>query len=96
MVSGRARVSFRHRRHPRRAATGAGGRGRTGRAPRRRRATIRQYLQAGLVDEMHLAISTFPLDRGESLFAGIDLLKLGYQCAEHVSIPAALHMVLRK
>jgi dihydrofolate reductase len=59
-------------------------------------ATIRQYLQGGLVDEMHLAISPVLLGRGESLLAGIDLLKLGYQCAEQVTSPAALHVVVRK
>ena len=40
-----------------------------------------------LVDEMYLAISPVLLDRGESLFAGIDLLKLGYHCAEQVTSP---------
>ncbi len=59
-------------------------------------ATIRQYLQAGLVDELHVAVSPIILGSGESLFAGIDLLKLGYKCAERVTSPAALHMVLTK
>jgi dihydrofolate reductase len=59
-------------------------------------ATIRQYLQAGLVDEMHLAISPVLLGHGESLFAGIDLLQLGYQCVEQVTSPASLHVLLRK
>jgi dihydrofolate reductase len=59
-------------------------------------ATIRQYLQAGLVDEMHIAVSPIILGDGESLFAGIDLLKLGYKCTEHVTSPAALHAVLTK
>jgi dihydrofolate reductase len=59
-------------------------------------ATIRQYLQAGLVDEMHLAISPVLLGRGESLLAGIDLLQLGFKCTEQVTSPAALHVVLRK
>lgn len=59
-------------------------------------ATIRQYLQAGLVDEMHLAVSPVILGSGESLLAGLDLLKLGYRCAEQVTTPAALHAVLVK
>ncbi|MCI0539179.1 MAG: dihydrofolate reductase family protein [Verrucomicrobiales bacterium] len=59
-------------------------------------ATIRQYLQAGLVDELHVAISPIILGSGESLFAGVDLLKLGYKCTEHVASPAALHAVLTK
>jgi dihydrofolate reductase len=59
-------------------------------------ATIRQYLRAGLVDEMHLAISPVLLGSGEHLLAGIDALKLGYQCAEHVTTKAATHVVLTK
>ena len=59
-------------------------------------ATIRQYLQAGLVDEMHLTISPVLLGRGESLLAGIDLLQLGYRCTEQVTTPAALHVVVKK
>src|SRR5580698_6340056 len=45
-------------------------------------ATIRQYLQAGLIDEMHLAVAPAILGDGEALFAGIDLVKLGYKCTE--------------
>lgn len=59
-------------------------------------ATVRQYLQAGLIDELHVAVSPIILGGGENLFARIDLLKLGYQCTEHVVSPAALHAVLRK
>ena len=58
--------------------------------------TVRQYLQAGLVDEMHLAISPTLLGQGESLLAGIDLTRLGFRCTEHVSTPAAMHVVLTK
>jgi dihydrofolate reductase len=59
-------------------------------------ATIRQYLQAGLIDQLHLAISPIILGSGESLLGGIDLLKLGYRCTEHATSPAALHVVLTK
>jgi len=59
-------------------------------------ATIRQYLQAGLIDQLHLAISPVILGSGENLLAGIDLLKLGYKCTGHVTSPAALHVVLSK
>ncbi len=59
-------------------------------------ATIRQYLQAGLIDQLHVAISPAVLGNGESLFAGLDLLKLGYKCTEHVTSPAAMHVVLTK
>jgi dihydrofolate reductase len=59
-------------------------------------ATIRQYLRAGLVDEMHLAIAPVVLGRGEALFAGIDLPGLGYHCTEHVGTAGAMHVVLTR
>jgi dihydrofolate reductase len=59
-------------------------------------ATIRQYLQAGLVDQLHIAVSPVVLGSGESLFAGIDLLKLGYKVTERVTSPIAMHVVLTK
>jgi len=59
-------------------------------------ATIRQYLRAGLIDELHLAISPILLGSGERLFAGIDLPKLGYQCTEHVPTASVTHVVIRK
>ncbi|MEO6567954.1 MAG: dihydrofolate reductase family protein [Opitutaceae bacterium] len=59
-------------------------------------ATIRQYLREGLIDEMHIAISPILLGSGESLFGGINTLKLGYRCVEHVATPAATHVVLRR
>ena len=57
-------------------------------------ATVRQYLTAGLVDEMHLAIAPVLLGSGEHLLAGIDLVKLGFTCVEHVPGAAATHIVL--
>jgi dihydrofolate reductase len=59
-------------------------------------ATIRQYLTAGLIDEMHIAISPVLLGRGEHLFAGIDLPALGFRVAEHVASDAATHVVLSR
>jgi dihydrofolate reductase len=59
-------------------------------------ATIRQYLSAGLIDEMHLAISPILLGSGEHLLEDIDMPKLGYHCTEHVPTPAATHIVLTK
>jgi dihydrofolate reductase len=59
-------------------------------------ATIRQYLQAGLIDEMHLAISPTLLGRGEALLAGIDLTAQGFRCTEHVGTAKAQHVVLTK
>ena len=55
-----------------------------------------QYLQAGLIDEIHLVASPTVLGSGERLLEGIDLLKLGYHCKEHVMSTAAMHVVLAK
>ena len=57
-------------------------------------ATIRQYLSAGLIDEMHLAIAPVLLGSGEHLLAGIDAPRLGYECVEHVATPNATHVVI--
>jgi dihydrofolate reductase len=59
-------------------------------------ATIRQYLQAGLIDEMHVAISPVLLGSGEHLFEGLNMLALGYQCTEHMTSAKAMHFVLAK
>jgi dihydrofolate reductase len=59
-------------------------------------ATIRQYLCAGLIDEMHLAISPVILGSGEHLLTGIDLPELGYQISEHVAIESATHVVVTR
>ncbi len=59
-------------------------------------ATVRQYLTAGLIDELHLAMSPALLGRGESLLAGIDLVSLGYRCSEHAASELATHVVLTK
>jgi dihydrofolate reductase len=59
-------------------------------------ATIRQCLQAGLVDAMHFAIAPVLLGSGENLLGGLDLPALGYACAEHVASAAATHVTLTK
>jgi dihydrofolate reductase len=59
-------------------------------------ATIRQYLHAGLIDEMHIAISPVVLGSGEPLFAGIDVARLGYRCSAHTATPNATHVVISK
>ena len=58
--------------------------------------TIRQYLQAGLVDEMHLAISPLFLGSGEHLMAGVDLPALGYACTQHVASEKATHVIVTR
>jgi dihydrofolate reductase len=59
-------------------------------------ATIREYLAARLIDEIHLVISPVLLGRGEHLLAGIDTVSLGYKCSEHASSDNATHVVLTK
>jgi dihydrofolate reductase len=58
--------------------------------------TVRQYILAGHVDEIHLAISPVVLGQGEALFAGIDLRALGYTTVEHVPTERATHVVLAR
>jgi dihydrofolate reductase len=59
-------------------------------------ATIREYLEARLLDELHLAVSPVLLGRGENLFSGLDLPSLGYGVTEHVPTEHATHVVLGK
>ena len=59
-------------------------------------ATVRQYLEAGLVDEMHLAVSPVLLGTGEPLFTGLDLLALGYRCSKCVPGARAVHYSIIK
>lgn len=58
--------------------------------------TVRQYLEARLIDELHIAISPRLLGSGEHLLYGIDLPALGYVCTSHVPTEAATHVVLSK
>ena len=58
--------------------------------------TVRQYLRAGAIDEMHLAVSPVVLGQGEALFAGIDLPALGFHVTEHQATEHATHIVLSR
>lgn len=58
--------------------------------------TIRQYLEAGLIDELHVAISPTLLGTGEHLLYGLDLPALGYECTSHVPTAGATHIVLTR
>lgn len=58
--------------------------------------TVRQYLQARAIDELHLAVSPVLLGRGESLFAGLDLPGLGYRVADSVPTELATHLVVTR
>ena len=59
-------------------------------------ATVRAYLRAGLIDELHLAQSPVLLGSGESLFSGLDLPSLGYRCVERVPSAKTTHLVLAR
>ena len=59
-------------------------------------AAVRAFLQADLVDEVHLAQSPVILGSGESLFSGLDLLSLGYRCVERVPSAKTTHLVLAR
>jgi len=58
--------------------------------------TIRQYLRARLIDDLHLAVSPVLLGAGENLFAGLDLRALGYACVNHVATPSAVHLTVQR
>lgn len=58
--------------------------------------TIRQYLLAGLIDELHIAIAPVLLGRGERLFDGVGLRASGYECVQFVGSEKATHVVLRR
>ena len=59
-------------------------------------ATVRQYLRAGLIDELHLALRPVLLGSGEHLFRDIDAHALGYECTRHVAGERAMHVYLHK
>lgn len=59
-------------------------------------ATLRAYLNAGLVDEMHVAIAPVLLGSGEHLWSGLDLPAAGYACSEHVATEKTTHVVLTR
>jgi len=59
--------------------------------------TIRQYLRAKLIDELHLVLSPVLLGRGESLFEDLDMRALGYECVRHTpGSRAVAHVILQK
>jgi len=58
--------------------------------------TVRQYLQARLIDELVLAVRPIVLGEGEALFGDLDLRALGYEAAGFVMGERAMHVTLRK
>ena len=59
-------------------------------------ATMRPYLHAGLIDELHLALRPVLLGAGEHLLGGIDLRSLGCECVKQVPGERATHVFLRR
>jgi dihydrofolate reductase len=59
-------------------------------------ATIRHYLKARLIDELHLAVRPILLGSGENLMQGLDLHTLGYECVKSVAGERANHIFLQK
>jgi dihydrofolate reductase len=57
---------------------------------------VRQYLRAGLIDDLHFALSPVALGEGEAMYAGIDLPSLGYRVTEHHATEHATHIVLTR
>jgi dihydrofolate reductase len=58
--------------------------------------TVRQFLQAGLIDEMHLAVRPVLLGSGENLLNDIDLRASGYEIVKHIHGERAMHVFIRK
>ena len=58
--------------------------------------TVRQYLQAGLVDSVHLAFAPVLLGQGEALFHGVDLRALGFSVTDHQHSEYATHITLER
>jgi dihydrofolate reductase len=58
--------------------------------------TIRQFLEADYIDEMHLAVAPVFLGCGENLFAGVDLPKLGFTETQTFYGKGAAHVILKK
>ena len=57
---------------------------------------VRQYLRAGLIDELHLVITNKLLGSGERLFDGTDNLARDYDCVETVGSETVTHVRLVK
>lgn len=58
--------------------------------------TVRQYLCAGLVDELHLAVRPVLLGTGENLWRDMNMHALGYECTNYMAGERAVHVFLRK
>jgi len=59
-------------------------------------ATVRQFLRARLIDDLHLPLRPVLMGSGEKLWDGIDMHALGYECANTIAGERATHLFLRK
>jgi dihydrofolate reductase len=59
-------------------------------------ATVREYLRARLIDELHLAMRPVLLGGGEALFSGLDWRALGYECTKSVAGERATHVFMSR
>ena len=94
--AGRHDLPFRLRRHRRGPAEGRAAAGAKDIKIGGGVETVRQYIQAGHVDEIHLAMAPVAIGRGEALFSGLDLRGLWYRTVEHVPTARPMHIVLAK
>lgn len=58
--------------------------------------TVRQYLEAGLIDSLHLASVPVLLGQGERLFHRLDLHALGFSITDHKASRYATHLILER
>lgn len=58
--------------------------------------TVRQYLRAKLIDEMHVAVVPILLGSGERLFDATETVPQGYECVEFLSSPSVAHVRLAR
>ena len=58
--------------------------------------TVRQYLEAGLIDSLHLASVPVLLGQGEPLFEGLDMRALGFSVTDRKASEYATHLTLEK
>jgi len=59
-------------------------------------ATIRQYLRARLIDDLHLVLVPLLLGGGERLFEDVDLGQDAYECVERINSPSVIHVRLQR
>lgn len=59
-------------------------------------ATVRQYLKAGLIDELHLVQVPLLLGQGERIFEGLGGVEDRYECVEFTPSEAVSHLRIVK